>query len=91
MELPLIDFVTLAPVPESQRQIITNLIQLYKYDFSEFAEIGTRYGEERAGLFYRATATSQRPDQRSNKTLAARDPTVFSKNKNEGCLHQSIP
>src|ERR1700751_3209074 len=45
MELPLIDFVTLAPVPESQRQIITNLIQLYKYDFSEFADIGSSYGE----------------------------------------------
>jgi len=45
MELPLIDCVTLTPVQESQKQIITNLIQLYKYDFSEFAEIGSRYGE----------------------------------------------
>jgi predicted acetyltransferase len=45
MELPLIDCVTLTPVPESQRQIITNLIQLYKYDFSGFAEIGSPYGE----------------------------------------------
>ena len=45
MELPLIDRVTLTPVPESQRQIITNLIQLYKYEFSEFAEVGSRYGE----------------------------------------------
>ena len=45
MELPLIDCVTLTPVEESQRQIITNLIQLYKYDFSEFAEVGSRYGE----------------------------------------------
>jgi len=45
MELPLIDCVTLTPVQESQRQIITNLIQLYKYDFSEFAEVGSRYGE----------------------------------------------
>jgi len=45
MELPLIDRVTLTPVPESQRQIITNLIQLYKYDFSEFAEVGSQYGE----------------------------------------------
>jgi predicted acetyltransferase len=41
----LIDCVTLTPVPESQREIITNLIQLYKYDFSEFAEVGSRYGE----------------------------------------------
>jgi predicted acetyltransferase len=41
----LIDCVTLTPVPESQRQIITNLIQLYKYDFSEFAEVGSPYGE----------------------------------------------
>jgi predicted acetyltransferase len=45
MEAPLIDCVTLTPVPESQGQIITNLIQLYKYDFSEFAEIGSPYGE----------------------------------------------
>src|SRR5215471_15964667 len=45
MELPLIDRVTLTPVPESQRQIIANLIQLYKYDFSEFAEVGSQYGE----------------------------------------------
>ena len=45
MELPLIDCVTLTAVPESQRQIITNLMQLYKYDFSEFAEVGSRYGE----------------------------------------------
>ena len=45
MELPLIDCVTLTSVPESQRQIITNLIQLYKYDFSEFAEVGSPYGE----------------------------------------------
>ena len=44
---------TLTQVPESQRQIITNLMQLYKYDFSEFdkydfsefAEVGSRYGE----------------------------------------------
>jgi predicted acetyltransferase len=41
----LIDCVTLTLIPESQRQIITNLIQLYKYDFSEFAEIGSPYGE----------------------------------------------
>lgn len=44
-ELPLINCVTLTQVPESQRQIITNLMQLYKYDFSEFAEVGSRYGE----------------------------------------------
>ena len=45
MGLPLIDCVTLTQVPESQRKIITNLIQLYEYDFSEFAEVGSRYGE----------------------------------------------
>jgi predicted acetyltransferase len=45
MELPLIDWVSLIPAPESQSQIITNLIQLYKYDFSEFAEVGSPYGE----------------------------------------------
>ena len=44
-ELPLIDRVTLTPVSESQSQVVTNLIQLYKYDFSEFAEVGSRYGE----------------------------------------------
>src|SRR5215467_12390290 len=45
MELPLIDCVTLTSVSESQKKIITNLIQLYKYDFSEFAEVGSRHGE----------------------------------------------
>jgi predicted acetyltransferase len=45
MELTVIDCVTLTQIPESQREIITNLIQLYKYDFSEFAEVGSRYGE----------------------------------------------
>jgi predicted acetyltransferase len=41
----LINCVSLTPVPESQKQIITNLIELYKYDFSEFAEVGSPYGE----------------------------------------------
>jgi predicted acetyltransferase len=45
MENAVIDRVTLRQVPESQAQILTNLIQLYKYDFSEFAEIGSPYGE----------------------------------------------
>jgi hypothetical protein len=45
MELTMIDRVTLEQVPESQSHIITNLMQLYKYDFSEFAEVGSRYGE----------------------------------------------
>jgi predicted acetyltransferase len=45
MELPLIDYVTLTSVPEGQRHVITNLIQLYKYDFSEFAKVGSPYGE----------------------------------------------
>ena len=41
----MIDRVTLEQVPETRREIITNLMQLYKYDFSEFAEVGSRYGE----------------------------------------------
>ena len=45
MEHAIIDSVTLRQVPESQSHIITNLMQLYKYDFSEFAEVGSRYGE----------------------------------------------
>jgi predicted acetyltransferase len=40
-----IDSVTLTQVPERQSEIITNLMQLYKYDFSEFAAVGSRYGE----------------------------------------------
>jgi predicted acetyltransferase len=40
-----IDTVTLTEVPANQRHVITNLIQLYKYDFSEFAGIGSPYGE----------------------------------------------
>jgi predicted acetyltransferase len=41
----MIDCVTLAQVPVNQRQVIVSLIQLYKYDFSEFAQIGSPYGE----------------------------------------------
>jgi predicted acetyltransferase len=37
--------VTLAEVPEAQKSTIANLIQLYKYDFSEFAEVDSPYGE----------------------------------------------
>jgi predicted acetyltransferase len=40
-----IDCVTLTQVPVSQSAVITNLMQLYKYDFSEFAPIGSPYGE----------------------------------------------
>lgn len=39
------DTVTLTEVPANHRNVITNLIQLYKHDFSEFAEIGSPYGE----------------------------------------------
>jgi len=35
--VPLIDCASLTPVPASQRQIITNLMQLYENDFLEFA------------------------------------------------------
>ena len=45
MESTVIDCVTLAEVPADQKHVITNLIQLYKYDFSGFAEIGSPYGE----------------------------------------------
>jgi predicted acetyltransferase len=45
MELTVIDCVTLTQVPVSQSPIIANLMQLYKYDFSEFAQIGSPYGE----------------------------------------------
>ena len=41
----MIDCVTLVEVPADRRHVITNLIQLYKYDFSEFAPIGSPYGE----------------------------------------------
>ena len=34
MEITVIDFVTLTEVPVSGKQVIANLIQLYKYDFS---------------------------------------------------------
>ena len=43
--VPLIDCASLTQVPESQTQIITNLMQLYKNDFLEFAWVGSRYGE----------------------------------------------
>ena len=44
--------VSLAEVPAARKLVIANLIQLYKYDFSEFAPVGSRYGEVSAdGLF----------------------------------------
>jgi predicted acetyltransferase len=44
--------VRLAEVPAAQKSVIANLIQLYKYDFSEFAAVDSRYGDVSAdGLF----------------------------------------
>ena len=44
--------VSLEAVPAARKSIIANLIQLYKYDFSEFAKVGSPYGEVSAdGLF----------------------------------------
>jgi predicted acetyltransferase len=44
--------VSLAEVAAARKSVIANLIQLYKYDFSEFAAVGSRYGEVSAdGLF----------------------------------------
>ena len=44
--------VTLTEVPVAQKSVIANLIQLYKYDFSEFAGVGSDRGEISAdGLF----------------------------------------
>src|ERR1700745_2244918 len=73
MRLPLIDYVTLTQVPESERQIITNLMQLYKYDFSEFAEVGSRYGEIGPdGRFtYEGLDSYWREDQRIPLTVHA--------------------
>jgi predicted acetyltransferase len=47
-----IECVTLAEVPAAQKSVIANLIQLYKYDFSEFASVESDRGEVSAdGLF----------------------------------------
>jgi len=44
--------VTAVEVPAAQRPVLDHLLQLYKYDFSEFAPIGSPYGEvDEAGLF----------------------------------------
>jgi len=44
--------VSLEAVPATRKSVIANLIQLYKYDFSEFAAVGSGYGEVSAdGLF----------------------------------------
>ena len=52
MNSNMIKSVTLTEVPAAQKSIIANLIQLYKYDFSEFAAVGSGYGEVSAdGLF----------------------------------------
>ena len=37
--------VTAVEAPAAQRPVIDHLLQLYKYDFSEFAPIGSPYGE----------------------------------------------
>ena len=40
--------------PAAQRPVLDHLLQLYKYDFSEFAPIGSPYGEvdEKGGFAY---------------------------------------
>ena len=44
--------VTAAETPAAQRPVLDHLLQLYKYDFSEFAPIGSPYGEvDEEGLF----------------------------------------
>jgi predicted acetyltransferase len=40
-----INQVTLIQVPANQSAVIINLMQLYQHDFSEFANIGSEYGE----------------------------------------------
>lgn len=51
--------VTLAEVPAAQKSIVANLMQLYKYDFSEFAAAGTDHGDVSAdGLFAYETLDS---------------------------------
>jgi len=37
--------VTVIEAPAAQRPVLDRLLQLYKYDFSEFAPIGSPYGE----------------------------------------------
>ena len=37
--------VTVVKAPAAQRLVLDRLLQLYKYDFSEFAPIGSPYGE----------------------------------------------
>jgi predicted acetyltransferase len=46
--------VTVVEVPSAQRLVLDRLLQLYKYDFSEFAPIGSPYGEvdEEGGFTY---------------------------------------
>jgi predicted acetyltransferase len=71
MKSEAIKCVTLAEVPAARKSVIANLIQLYKYDFSEFAEVGSRYGEVSAeGLFaYDALDSYWREDGRVAFTI----------------------
>jgi len=50
----LISSVTVVEAPAAQRPVLDHLLQLYKYDFSEFAPIGSPYGEvdEEGGFAY---------------------------------------
>jgi predicted acetyltransferase len=78
MELTVIDCVTLTQVPVSQSRVIANLMQLYKYDFSELAQIGSPYGEVGSdGKFvYEGLDSYWREDGRVPLTVQAHDRLV---------------
>lgn len=67
--------VSLAEVPAARKSVIANLIQLYKYDFSEFAAVGSGYGEVSAdGLFtYEGLDLYWREEGRVAFTIHAED------------------
>jgi predicted acetyltransferase len=75
---PIINSVTLEKIPSSQCNVIENLIQLYLHDFSEFATVGSEYGEVGSdGRFaYRGLDSYWREDGRVPYVIRADDRLV---------------
>src|SRR5580704_15638044 len=78
MKANIINSVTLEKIPSSQCNVIENLIQLYLHDFSEFATVGSEYGEVGSdGRFaYRGLDSYWREDGRVPYVIRADDRLV---------------
>jgi predicted acetyltransferase len=71
----LVASVTVVEAPAAQQPVLDRLLQLYKYDFSEFAPIGSPYGEvdEEGGFAYPALESYWRESGRIPLLIRADD------------------